>query len=217
VITPALIFALLGPAEDDVTPPPPPPSGAPAPAQVQTAVEPPAAATPAPAPAGPPITTAGPSSATPGADDNFKAKKRADRLEDLYERDNTFDANIDGGGGAAFGSDTKGMGFIRARAGFMAVRAPWFYMVGPTAEWSNVSGFAFGGQAEVMHLSSGGWAQLGGMVDTTGRPGGLLALGWSMIGVEGQVRRTEDIGTAVTVLGKLRIPIGVIVFAARQK
>jgi hypothetical protein len=38
-----------------------------------------------------------------------------------------------------------------------------------------------------------------------------------MIGVEGQVRRTEDIGTAVTVLGKLRIPIGVIVFAARQK
>jgi len=215
VISPALIFALLGPAEDDVTPPPPPPSAtSPAPAQVQTLDPTP---TTTPPPSGAP-TLAGPTPTTPGGgEEQFKAKKRADRLEDLYERENTFDANIDGGGGAAFGSDTKGMGFIRARAGFMAVRAPWFYMIGPTAEWSNVGGFAFGGQGEIMHLSSGGWAQLGGMVDTSGRPGGLLALGWSMVGIEGQVRKTEEIGTAVSVLAKLRIPIGVIVFAARQK
>ncbi len=213
MITPALIFALLGPAEDDVTPPPPPPSTTAPTAPVQ---EPATAPSGPAAPAVTPV-TAGPTPTTPGGEEQFKAKKRADRLEDLYERENTFDANIDGGGGAAFGSDTKGVGFIRARAGFMAVRAPWFYMIGPTAEWSNVGGFAFGGQGEIMHLSSGGWAQLGGMVDTSGRPGGLLALGWSMVGVEGQVRKTEEIGTAVTVLAKLRIPIGVIVFAARQK
>jgi hypothetical protein len=220
IATSAIVFALLaGPAEDDVTPPPPPSATAPTP-------PPPSApqANPPPTPP-PPIADPGepvlthPPAARPSdqPEPQYRAKRRAERLEDLYEKENTFDANIDGGGGAAFGSSAEGMGFIRGRAGLMIVRAPWFYMVGPTAEWSNIAGVAFGGQGEVMHLTSGFWTELGGQVDLHGKPGGNLSVGWSMVGVEGQVRGTQDLGTAVTVLAKLRIPLGVIIFAARQK
>ena len=95
----------------------------------------------------------------------------------------------------------------------MLARWPIFTMIGATYEINNLSLASFGMQGELLHLSGGFWTQLGGSVDTHGKLGIMGALGFSVIGVEAQYRGYEDSDYGVAVLGKLRIPIGVILYA----
>ena len=126
---------------------------------------------------------------------------------------NTIDLNLEGGAGRHFGDPAKTLGFGRARAGVMFARWPIFTMIGATYEFNNLSAASFGLQGELLHLSSGIWGQLGGSVDIHGKAGMMAALGLSVVGVEAQYRGYEDSGYGVAVLGKLRIPIGVLLYA----
>lgn len=132
--------------------------------------------------------------------------------DEKYSRD-TIDLNLEGGGGRHFGEPPKTLGFGRARVGVMFARWPFFTMVGATYEFNNLSPASFGLQGELLHLSSGVWVQGGGSVDIHGKAGVMAALGLSVVGVEAQYRGYEDSGYGVAVLGKVRIPIGVILYA----
>lgn len=129
-----------------------------------------------------------------------------------------WDANLDAGYGRAFGDDgARRNGLLRARAGVLWVHEPWFTAIGPTYEYSNLRAATFGLQIEQMHLTSGFWAQAGGLLDTRGRPGAMAALGVSLFGVEAQVRQHDQIGSSFAVIGKVRIPISIIAFALGQR
>jgi hypothetical protein len=133
----------------------------------------------------------------------------------------TWDANIDGALGYSFAFENHFTGFARARVGLLFVneediQAPLFRSLGVTYEFSDVSPATFGIQAESMWLNSGVWLQAGALIDIQPRPGFMLAAGLSLLGVEGQVRFSEEHGVFVSVFGKLRIPLGVIGVALRE-
>lgn len=146
------------------------------------------------------------------------AKQAADRRSaDEHYYANTIDLNLEGGAGRHFGDDGKTVGFGRARVGLMLARWPVFTMIGATYEYSNLAPGAFGIQGELLHLSAGFWGQLGAEIDTHAKGGVMAALGFSVVGVEAQYRGYEtDSGGLVTgfaVLGKIRVPLGVILYA----
>ncbi|MCS6898175.1 MAG: hypothetical protein NZX77_00170, partial [Polyangiaceae bacterium] len=62
-------------------------------------------------------------------------------------------------------------------------------------------------------LNSGLWLQAGPSMNTKGRFGGSVAVGFSLFGVELQRRHVDGLGEATVLLGKLRIPLGVLAFA----
>ncbi len=64
-----------------------------------------------------------------------------------------------------------------------------------------------------MHLSSGFWAQVGGLLDIRPRPGFMASVGWSLFGVELQQRNDEQFGAVTSFYGKIRIPVRIIVKA----
>lgn len=132
--------------------------------------------------------------------------------DEKYAR-NTIDLNLEGGIGRHFGDSAETFGFGRARAGVMFARWPVFTMIGATYEYNNLSPATFGIQGELLHLSAGIWGQLGGMVDVHGKLGVMAAFGISIIGVEAQYRGYEDVGYGAAVLAKLRLPLGVIMYA----
>ncbi len=160
-----------------------------------------------------PPTPAAPPSATP------TATKEPPPIEllgpKMGKRLLTWDANIDGAYGYIFGSKKTDSGFVRARGGLLWVRDPNFFSLGLTYELSPESVATVGVQGEAMHLDSGMWIQVGGQLDLEhkARPSGIVAVGWSILGVETQVRSYEGFGVAPAVFGKLRIPLGVIGFA----
>ncbi len=129
----------------------------------------------------------------------------------------TWDANIEGGLGAMFLGPAKLTGFTRVRAGLLYVdeenaRSPKFYALGLTYEASNFrrASSAIGLQAELMLVKPLLWAQAGVVTDFQPRPGFNLTAGWSIFGLEGQMRwdgeRTQG-GPVWGVFGKLRLPI----------
>jgi hypothetical protein len=132
---------------------------------------------------------------------------------------NTWDLNLEGGGGYVFGDVDKWTGFVRARPGVLIVRNDDFYQAGLTAEYLGMlKRPAFGAQVEYLHLQLGTWAQLGGSIDTKGRPGGNLAVGLSIIGVEAQVREFDaSSDPAFCLLGKIRLPIGIFIYGLQTK
>ena len=158
---------------------------------------------PAPGPPAPPPDPNKPPPDNRSADDHYYA--------------NTIDLNLEGGAGRHFGGDGETIGFGRARVGVMFARWPIFTMVGATYEYSNLAPAAFGVQGELLHLSAGFWGQLGAQIDTHGKGGMMASLGFSVVGIEGQYRGYEkDDGGLVTgfaLLGKVRIPLGVILYA----
>jgi hypothetical protein len=95
----------------------------------------------------------------------------------------------------------------------MFARWPVFKMIGATYDWNTLSPASFGVQGELLHLSGGVWGQVGANIDVSGRPGANLAFGFSVLGVEGQYRGYEDSTYGFAVFGKVRIPIGVILYA----
>jgi hypothetical protein len=132
---------------------------------------------------------------------------------------NTWDLNLEGGGGYVFGSTDKGTGLVRARPGVLLVRNDSFYQLGATAEYLwMLKRPAFGLQAEYLHLQLGTWIQIGGSIDTKGRPGGMAAVGLSIFGIEAQVREFDaSPDPAFVLLGKIRLPLGILVYGLQTK
>ncbi len=141
------------------------------------------------------------------------APKVSPRSADQAYARNTIDLNLEGGVGRFYGDPKATYGFGRARAGVMFARWPVFTMIGATYEYSGLSPATFGVQGELLQLSSGFWGQLGGMIDVHGKAGGMVALGFSVLGVEAQYRGYEDKEYGAAVIGKVRIPVGVLLYA----
>jgi hypothetical protein len=137
----------------------------------------------------------------------------------VYATANTWDLNIDGAAGRFLGDDAKWTGFVRARAGALLVREPLYWSIGATYEYSSLANATFGIQAEVLHLDSGLWAQIGVLLDTNAHQGVMAAVGYSLIGAEVQYRTYDGLGSGIAAYVKLRAPIGVIayVFGRRDK
>jgi hypothetical protein len=202
--------------------PPEAPSSAPPAASVDAAADapptvappaaPPAAPTSAPA-AAPPAEPSGPSNAV---DPNEKLvfKKRPLRYT-------TWDLNLEGGAGYSWEGDNHVTGFGRIRGGLLHVnetdiQAPVFYLLGLTYEFSDFSPATFGLQGEFISLNTGAWFQAGAMIDVQPRPGFMASFGLSLIGAEAQVRWDENAGPFFVILGKLRLPIGIIALALKE-
>jgi hypothetical protein len=126
----------------------------------------------------------------------------------------TWDGNLEGGLGRVFSSPGETTIFGRARAGVTVVRGAFYDSLGLTYEVSRLSPATFGLQAEILHLTKGFWGQAGGMLDIKGRPGAMVAFGWAVLGVEGDVRGLDTMGPAWAVFGKIRIPVSIFVAAA---
>jgi hypothetical protein len=130
----------------------------------------------------------------------------------------TWDANVEGGLGAYFLDGARFSGFGRVRGGVLrvdeqSISEPRFLALGMTYEISNLSPAAFGVELETLGLASGLWAQLGAFVDIQPRPGAKLGLGWSMFGVEGQLRWDRNDGVIWAAYAKLRVPVGILGWA----
>jgi hypothetical protein len=134
--------------------------------------------------------------------------------EPVFRYANTWDLNLDAGGGYVFGDVGKWTGLARGRVGALIVRNDNFFQLGATAEYlTALKRPAFGIQAEYLHLQLGTWIEAGASVDTKGRPGGMLSVGLSLIGVEAQVRQFDNAeDPSLVLLAKIRIPIGILVY-----
>lgn len=139
-----------------------------------------------------------------------------------------LDIDLQGGGGYFWGENKveRGIAFGRVRGGVLYATWPFIYAIGATFEANNLSPLNFGLQVEATHLGAGIWAQLGGSVDWKGQPAGMLSLGWSIFGVEGQIRSYKDAldvampsnyGVGFQLVGKVRIPIGFILYVLNKK
>lgn len=143
---------------------------------------------------------------------------------DPNERDvitRTWDLNLEGGLGWNLTHDAPLLGLARARGGLTwmdtsDIAAPRFYSLGVTALYCGIGDLAFGLQGELLDLSSGVWGQVGAHIDINTSTGLEASLGWSLFGVEAQVR-FEDQGTQAALFLKLRIPIGIIAFSATHR
>lgn len=135
-----------------------------------------------------------------------------------------LDLDLEGGGGFFWGNRTSGIGFGRVRSGIMFVKLPIAVAIGATFEVNNVSMATYGAQLELLHLETGVWGQLGPTVDGHGNFGGLLSVGWSLFGIEAQVRGYDEVrpsafqgGYGFALVGKLRIPVGYILYVLSRK
>ena len=130
-----------------------------------------------------------------------------------------WDLNLDGAAGRVFADPAYWGYFGRARLGVTWVRDPAFYSLGVTYDIGKDSYATVGVQGEAMHLSSGCWLQAGAMLDLEhrARPGGSFSLGFSVVGVELQVKDLPDHGWTPALYGKIRIPVGLLAFALTER
>jgi len=168
----------------------------------------PAKSEPAAAPAEPAAAPAAPA----------KKAERVETFESMGPHAITWDANLEGGFGRAFGDiHPRTVSFARVRAGILWAHGQWFTSAGIFYDLSNFTPGTFGIQVEQMHLSSGFWIQAGAGIDVEPRAMGMLAVGWSVVGVEAQYRSFGDAGIGPAFFGKLRIPLGLIGFALSNR
>ncbi|HWL87434.1 MAG TPA: hypothetical protein VNO21_16635 [Polyangiaceae bacterium] len=121
-----------------------------------------------------------------------------------------WDLNLEGALGGIWGEHSRITGFGRARAGLLFANEPIYLAIGPTYEISALSQSTFGLQGEWLSTATGMWAQIGGLVDTSGHVGGMAALGWTLAGVEFQHRGYSDLGDVSALYIKVRIPISIL-------
>ncbi len=168
---------------------------------------------PAPVQPGEPAAAATPTPTTPPPTAGVTVAGAGVGREGRFRYANTWNLDLEGGGGYVLDVE-KWTGFFRARPGVLIVRNDNFYQLGATAEYMGLLHRpAFGVQAEYLHLQLGAWAQIGAALDTKGRPGGMAAVGLSLFGIEAQVRefdQTSDV--TVAFIGKIRVPIGILVY-----
>ncbi len=86
------------------------------------------------------------------------------------------------------------------------------FALGATYEYANLADATFGIQGEYINDNSGWWIQLGALVDTQPRPGAMAAVGYTLLGVELQLRSYESLGATFAVYAKLRIPVGFLAY-----
>ncbi len=145
-------------------------------------------------------------------------------LADYYHATG-LDLDVSLGGGFFWGGPGRGVAFARVRTGVLFASWPLFVSVGATYELNNLSAATYGLQAEVMLIESGLWAQAGPMVDGHGQFGGMLSVGWSLFGVEAQYRGYDEVifdrashdGYGFALLGKIRIPLGFVLYARSRR
>ncbi len=143
---------------------------------------------------------------------------------DFY-RATRFDLDISIGGGYFFGGPGRGVAFTRVRSGIMFAGWPLILSLGVTGELNNLSAATYGLQAELLHIETGLWAQVGPSVDGHGQFGGMVSVGWSIFGVEAQFRGYDDVifdrgthdGYAFALMGKIRIPIGFVSYIRSRR
>jgi hypothetical protein len=133
-----------------------------------------------------------------------------------YRRATTWDVNLDGALGSTLGTERSFADFVRIRAGVLAFRDANVFALGATYEYSNLEKATFGGQVEYISDNSGLWLQLGALVDTQPRLGAMTAVGYSLLGVELQLRSFESTGTTFVAYAKLRVPIGFLAYELRR-
>jgi hypothetical protein len=174
-------------------------------------------------------TSPAPASTTPGAvASNADASTTARPAEAhprrtgrVSESTTTWDLNLEGGLGHAFDSTGTFAGWGRIRGGLLwvdesDVAAPMFYSLGVFTDFSSFDAHvSYGLQAELLSLRTGWWVQGGAAFDVAPNPVLVGSLGWSVVGIEAQGRWDESSEPFLAVFGKLRIPIGVLAFAAR--
>jgi hypothetical protein len=132
------------------------------------------------------------------------------------ERRTTWDLNLDGALGRLLTDPGQWTGFGRVRGGILHIRDSLYFSLGLTYEISDKTAATFGLQGEVMHLESGFWLQVGGLLDIQPKPGVMASVGWSILGFEFQYRNYEDTGPVAALFGKIRIPLRII-FLATEK
>ena len=119
-------------------------------------------------------------------------------------------------------------GFARARVGVLVFIEPLdptgsqlALSTGLTYEASDLSGATIGLQTELIHIGTGFWGQAGALVDLlVPSPGFMVAVGWSLFGVEVQ-RRLYDVNrngasdglNSFGLYAKVRVPISIIMRA----
>lgn len=131
----------------------------------------------------------------------------------VLDQATTWDVDVEGGVGRYFGSSDRWAGLVRGRAGVLVVRDPVYESLGVSVEYSSLSKATFGVQAEVARIDAGFWVQTGALIDLTARPGALLSGGWSIFGLEGQLRSYAGLGFGVTAFIKVSVPIGIVAHA----
>jgi hypothetical protein len=144
---------------------------------------------------------------------------RSRSVEDHY-RTTTLDLNLEGGAGYFWGNQSSAIGFGRVRTGVLFTGYPYCMSIGATFEVNNLSMATIGAQVELLHIPWGLWAQLGALADGRANFGGLLSIGWSIFGVEAQIRGYDEVrpasfngGYGFAFFGKIRIPLGFIFYA----
>jgi len=128
----------------------------------------------------------------------------------VLDRATTWDLDVEGGVGRYFGSSDRWAGLVRGRAGILFVRDPVYDSVGVSFEYSSLSKATFGVEVEIARVDAGFWAQAGALLDVSARPGGLISAGWSLFGLEAQLRSFPGLGLGVTVFAKVSVPIGIV-------
>jgi hypothetical protein len=129
----------------------------------------------------------------------------------------TWDLVVEGAFGRYFGGSDRWSGLGRARAGVLFVRDPVFDAIGLSFESSSLSKATFGLEVEALRIDGGYWGELGALLDVTGRPGALLSGGWSVFGLECQVRSVAGLGLGAAVYAKLSVPIGTVVWLLGER
>jgi hypothetical protein len=142
-------------------------------------------------------------------------------MKGFYDHEVTWDLNLEGGWGRAFGDSSRPVGFGRVRGGVLWVHEPWYSSAGLFYDFSSFTPATFGVQIEQMHLTTGLWVQVGGGVDVQPRPMVMAALGWSLFGAELQYRdfgSVRDVNAGVAIYATVRIPVSIIarVFRVRH-
>jgi hypothetical protein len=120
----------------------------------------------------------------------------------------TWDWHLDLMVGPVFESPEVTWAFAgRMRGGALWVRDVVYWQLGATFEVSTRQSPSVGLQGEVMHGTSGWWAQVGAGVDLATKVGASLSTGWSIFGVEGQLRQADAQPVVWTLLAKIHLPL----------
>jgi hypothetical protein len=131
--------------------------------------------------------------------------------------EDSWDLNLDLALGPIFEDEVPDTVFMgRLRSGVLWIREPHFWSLGPTIEISTMDPIAFGLQGELMHFYTGLWAQLTAFVDIRPRAGFAISAGWSIWGVEAQLRHDPATKDIWSLLFKLRVPIRMLTFVGRR-
>ncbi|MBI5508520.1 MAG: hypothetical protein HY903_07190 [Deltaproteobacteria bacterium] len=112
--------------------------------------------------------------------------------------------------GRTYHTAQRTSGAARIRVGGLFVYEPWYPSLGVFLQLSTQAPPVVGVEGELMHLWRGTWAQLGAGLDFRARYGALLSVGWSAFGVQTEVWRAPTHDVTWAVLGKLRLPLGVL-------